>query len=66
MSQQRTADFGLSSDVQTRIVQRFASKLGGEVFSGFVPLVGAIVGASINAYLRDILNAADEYYSQAV
>ena len=63
MSQQRTADFGLSSDVQTRIVQPFASKLGGKVFSGFVPLVGAIVGASINAYLlRDILNAADEYY----
>lgn len=56
-------DKKLSSSLAGKVAARFAGKLGGKAATGFIPLVGAVVGGGVNLwFLSGIASAAEQWF----
>ncbi len=57
------ADGKLSGPLAGKVAGRFAGKLGGKAATGFIPLVGAVVGGGVNLwFLSGIATAAEQWF----
>jgi hypothetical protein len=56
-------DGKLSGSLAGKVAARFAGKLGGKAATGFIPLVGAVVGGGVNLwFLSGIAAAAEQWF----
>ena len=57
------ADGKMSRSLANKVAARFAGKLGGKAATGFIPLVGAVVGGGVNLwFLSGIATAAEQWF----
>lgn len=55
----------LSEKIATKVATKIGGKLSGKAVAGFIPFVGPVLGASINAYLvTSIAHSAEKYYRE--
>ena len=61
------ADGKMSRSLANKVAARFAGKLGGKAATGFVPLLGAVVGGGVNLwFLSGIATAAEQWFRYKV
>jgi hypothetical protein len=60
-------DVVLDETLSAAIAVKFGSRFAAKGVAGFVPLIGPIISAAVNArLLREIMRAADDYYRRAM
>jgi hypothetical protein len=55
----------ISGKLGAKLGAKFGAKLGGKMVLGFIPFLGAAVGASVNAYFVDGISTAAEGWYRA-
>jgi len=56
-------DGKMSGSLAGKVAARFAGKLGGKAATGFLPLIGPVVGGGVNLwFLSGIASAAEQWF----